>query len=162
MCIQVAAVAEVVGGQQVKVVHDLDDIGSADFAHLVLLFIEICDFLINAAPSLADQVHVSDPVEIAAHITEAHDQRFDLLIAKNTPSTTKISILSTGMRLRPGARADHGLGVDGEGSVEGANSSGLDWLGNGGEADVQHRVTRENGANRVRGSRGFSVREPCS
>lgn len=90
------AVAEVVGGQQVEVVHNLDDVGGADFAHLVLLVVQICDFFVDALPSLTDEGHIGHAVQVAAHIGKTDDNGLDFLIAEDAPWPAAPGLLHAG------------------------------------------------------------------
>jgi hypothetical protein len=44
--------AEILDRQQVEAVHDLDQVGGADVAHIVLDRVEVADLLVDALPGL--------------------------------------------------------------------------------------------------------------
>ena len=96
MGIRVRTVAIVVRRQQVEMIHDLDDVGRAHFAHLVLLVVQIGDFLVDALTRLADERHIGHAVFVAAHVAETHHNRLDLLIAEDAPRAAAPGLLETG------------------------------------------------------------------
>ena len=96
MGVGVRAVAEVVHRQQVEVIHDLDDVGRADLAHLVLLVVEIGDFLVDALPGLADERHIGHAVFVAAHVAVAHHDGLDLFIAEDAPGAAAPGLFQAG------------------------------------------------------------------
>ena len=95
MRVGVRAVAEVIRRQQVKVIHHFDDVGRANFSHLVLLVVEVGNFLVDAAASLADKRHICHAVFVAAHVAETHHDGFDLLVAEHAPRSAAPRLLET-------------------------------------------------------------------
>jgi hypothetical protein len=92
----VRTIAEVVGRQQVEVIHDFDDVGRADFAHLVLLVVEVGDFFVDALPGLADERHIGHAVFVAAHVAKTDDDGLDALVAEDAPRAAAPGLLEAG------------------------------------------------------------------
>ncbi len=76
-------------------IHHIDDVGGAHFAHLVLRIIQVGDFLVDALARLADERHIGHAVLIAAHVAETADDGSDLLITEDASRAAAPGLLET-------------------------------------------------------------------
>ena len=95
----VAAELEVVGRQQVVVVHDLDQVRGAHAAHLVLLVVQLDDLFVDALAHGADALEVGRVVGVGPHAGVADDDRLDLLVAQHGADAAAARLLDA--RLAP-------------------------------------------------------------
>ena len=88
-----AAELEVVGRQQIVIVHDLDQVRGADAAHLVLLVVQLDDLFVDALAHGADALEIGRVVGVGAHAGVADDDRLDLLVAQHRADAAAAGLL---------------------------------------------------------------------
>ena len=91
--VRVRAELEVVGRQQVIVIHDLDQVCGAHAAHLVLLVVQLDDLLVDALADGADALEISRVVGVGPHAGVADDDRLDLLVAQHGADAAAAGLL---------------------------------------------------------------------
>lgn len=76
---------EVMNRQEVKVIHDLDQVSSADFSHIVLLGIVIGDFLVDPPAGFPDQIWIGGIITGTAHSPVPDHDSLQSFISENPP-----------------------------------------------------------------------------
>ena len=92
-CIGVPAELEVVRGQQVVLVHDLDEVGGADLAHPALLVVQGDDLLVELQPGALERVQVGGIVGLARQARILDHDRLDLLVAEHRADAAAAGLL---------------------------------------------------------------------
>jgi hypothetical protein len=89
----VGAILEVVGWQEVIVIHDGNQMGCAHTRHIILDVIQAAHFVIDTASRLLEQLWIGWLVEVAFHVAVLYDQSLDPLVTKDRTDAASPSLL---------------------------------------------------------------------